>query len=295
MELRNLQTFQAVAKHLHFTRAAEDLHLAQSTVSAQIKALEEELGVKLFDRIGRRVLLTAAGERLLEYARRMAEMGEEIKAQVGGTDQAAGTLTVRVPETLACEYMPEVATRFLAQYPSALLNLINCDDRSLRDELAVGSIDLAFLLIDHVLSAEVEAVLLREETLALAAIPDHPLAAKACVEPRDLADHTLLLMRTDCSYRKAFERLLAEHGVSPRIHNFWSLGAMRRCLARGLGVSILPMTGLASDLAQGRLARLPWALGELRTGLFMIRHAGKWRSPLLAAFMGLCREVMAAG
>ncbi len=74
MELRLLRTFRAVAERLNFTRAAEDLHLAQSSVSAQVRLLEEDLGVSLFDRIGRRILLTEAGETLLHYARRMEAM-----------------------------------------------------------------------------------------------------------------------------------------------------------------------------------------------------------------------------
>ena len=101
MDIRQLETFVAVASHLNFTRAAEELNLAQSSVSAQIRVLEQDLGVKLFDRLGRRVLLTDAGERLYGYARRMGEMTRESRAELKGEEDVEGSLRVRVPESLA--------------------------------------------------------------------------------------------------------------------------------------------------------------------------------------------------
>ena len=145
MEIRHLDTFLAVARRLHFTRAAEELYLAQSTVSAQVRDLEEDLGVRLFDRLGRQVLLTEAGRRLVEYARRMRAMTEELRAQVGRGEEAGGSLCVRVPATLAEVYLPEVVERYHAALPGVRLEFIHCDDARLRQELNSGHIDLAFL------------------------------------------------------------------------------------------------------------------------------------------------------
>ena len=196
MELRQLRTFSVVAKRLSFTRAAQELHLAQSSVSAQVQALEEELEVKLFDRLGRRVLLTEAGERLKEYARRMLDMTEEIRGQVAGRG-SGGSLRVRVPETLARAFMPEVVERFHAAYPDAALDITNCDDDVLRDELAAGAIDLAFLLVDEPPGPGMAHELLASEELVLAAAPGHELAGRDMVTPQDLHGRTLLLARTD--------------------------------------------------------------------------------------------------
>ncbi len=197
MEMRRLMTFKAVAERLNFTRAAEDLHLAQSSVSAQISSLEEELGVRLFDRIGKRTLLTEAGEKLLRYALRMQSMSEEIRAELSESDELAGALTIRTPETVASQYMPEVVERFLAEHPRVELNFINCDDVRLREELNSGRIDLAFLLTDSVNQSNVTVDMLRAEPLALLAAPGHPLAAKGRIGSDDLNGQTLLHLRVD--------------------------------------------------------------------------------------------------
>ena len=100
LDLRELKTFRVVAAEKNFTRAASLLHYAQSSVTAQIHGLEEELGVPLFDRMGRRVELTVAGRQLLSYADRLLDMADEAKRAVQNEGQTAGTLTLRAPETL---------------------------------------------------------------------------------------------------------------------------------------------------------------------------------------------------
>ena len=197
MEFRHLKTFRTVADLLSFSKAAERLHMAQSSVSAQIKLLEEDLDLKLFDRIGRRVLITEAGQKLYAYARRIAEMTDEIRSEVAGDKNVGGTLTLRVPETLAAHYMPEVVKRFRRDNPNAGLNLINCTDRQLREELNSGRIDLAFLMTDSVTLKEVNVRMLKTEELLFVNGPAHPLARKKSVGYDDFNDRTVLLPRTD--------------------------------------------------------------------------------------------------
>lgn len=197
MEFRQLKTFRVVAELLNFTRAAERLFMAQSSVSAQIRGLEQELEVKLFDRIGRRVLLTDAGSKLYDYARRIEAMTEEIRSEVAGESYMRGSLTVRVPETLAAVYMPAIVERFYREHPHVKLNFINCTDRQLREELNSGRIDLAFLIIEAVNFGEVNVRLLKSEPLAMVCGPSHPLAGKKRVRLCDLESQTLLLPKTD--------------------------------------------------------------------------------------------------
>jgi DNA-binding transcriptional LysR family regulator len=197
MEFRQLKTFRVVAEHLSFTRAAEQLHMAQSSVSAQIRGLEEELKVMLFDRIGRRVLLTEAGRKLYDYARRLEGITDEMKSEVAGERYARGCLTIRMPETLATVYMVPVIEEFNREYPDVRLVFINCADRQLPRELNAGSIDLAFLMTDELQMKDVQVVLLKSEELVLASSPHHPLAARNRLEPADLAGETILYPKTD--------------------------------------------------------------------------------------------------
>jgi DNA-binding transcriptional LysR family regulator len=197
MEIRQLKTFVAVADLLSFTKASQKLYLAQSSVSAQVKALEEELDVKLFDRIGRRILLTDAGRKLYAYARRMEEMTREIRSEFSSDQYVQGALTLRVPETLASVYMPAVIERFHKKHPKVRLQLINCSDERLREELNSGRIDLAFLLTDSIHWKAVNVKHLRTEKLVFVAGPAHPLSRQKKIALASLAGQTLLLPRTD--------------------------------------------------------------------------------------------------
>lgn len=197
MEFRQLKTFRVVSEHLSFTRAAERLHLAQSSVSAQIRGLEEELEVMLFDRIGRRVVLTEAGRKLYDYATRIEGITDELRSEVAGERYGRGSLTIRMPETLATVYMVPVIEEFNREYPDVRLVFINCDDRQLARELNAGSIDLAFLMSDALHMQDVKIVFLKSEELVLAAAPKHPLTARDCLQPIDLVGQTILYPKTD--------------------------------------------------------------------------------------------------
>ena len=117
MELRQLQTFREVAKTLSFTRTAATLNYAQSSVSAQIQTLEEEFGVALFDRLGRRIILTAAGQRLLHYADKICALVDEALVAVPGDQEPAGILTIGAPETLCAYRLLQVVEAFRRCYP----------------------------------------------------------------------------------------------------------------------------------------------------------------------------------
>lgn len=197
MDFRHLRTFRVVADNLSFSKTAEQLFMAQSSVSAQIRSLEEELDLKLFDRIGRRVLITDAGLKLYEYARRMEEMTGEIRSVVTGAKNVQGSLTIRIPETLAAVYMPQVVHRFHGDNPQVKLNFINCSDIQLREELNSGRIDLAFLMTDSIHLKAVNVRMLKTEKLFLIAGPAHGLSRQGKVMLDDLNGQTVLLPKTD--------------------------------------------------------------------------------------------------
>jgi DNA-binding transcriptional LysR family regulator len=197
MDLRQLSTFRVVAEKLNFTRAAEQLHLAQSSVSAQIRSLERELGVMLFDRIGKQVHLTDAGKKLYGYARRIQGMTDEIRSEVAAKQYLHGTLTIRMPESLAAAYMPEVIIRYNRIYPDVRLNFINCSDLELARELNTGHIDIALLMTDDMTMRDVTLRYLKTEPLKLCCSPSHPLTTKQRITSTDLQGRQLLLPKTD--------------------------------------------------------------------------------------------------
>ncbi|MCP4747366.1 MAG: LysR family transcriptional regulator [Desulfobacteraceae bacterium] len=295
MELRQLKTFQTVAQFLSFNRAAETLNYAQSTISTHIKALEEELGKPLFDRLGKSVVLTEAGQMLLRYARKMIAIEQETVAQVTGWEEAHGSITIRIPQSLSIYALPPVLRKFNRKYPKVGLHISNCGV-TLQQELRSGVVDLAFLLADSIHSQDLKAELIGIEKLFLVSNPTHPLAVQSSIKLKDLDGATVLLPKQDCSYKMQFEQMLMEEGVKlASVMEFNSLEAIKKCVMLNVGITLIPQMAVKEELTKKQLVILTWPEKHLETAILMIRHKNKWLSPSLQAFMDLVRENMRAG
>ncbi|MFH0822054.1 MAG: LysR family transcriptional regulator [Pseudomonadota bacterium] len=293
MEFRQLRTFQTVATLLSFNRAAGVLNYAQSTISAQIGALEEELGVKVFDRLGKRVVLTEAGERLFEYSRKMFDMEAETLAGVKGGMQSQGSLTIRVPQSIGNAYFPEILAEHRRRFPRVGFNFHTCAFHSLEHELQTGVTDLAFLLAESINSACLVAEPLKFERLLMVADAGHPLTEKSKVLIRDLAGEAIFFAKADCGYRMVFEQMLTEADVTPQtMLEFNNIEMMKACLARSGGVSLIPEIMVRGEIDRGELSVLQWEDPHMETAVLMIRHKEKWLSPSLRAFMEIARNVI---
>jgi DNA-binding transcriptional LysR family regulator len=293
MELRQLKTFQAVAKLLNFNRAAEILNYSQSAVSTQIKLLEEELGVPLFDRMGKSVRLTEAGHMLVQYAQKMLDIEKETLAKVSGWEEPHGSISIRIPQSIATYLLPSVLSEFHTRFPKVGLDISSCAYHSLPQELKTGIIDVAFLLADSIHFSELNAELLMIEPLVIVASPNHPLAKQSAMHIRDLTGQSILLPKHDCSYKMLFERILTEEKVdSATIIELNSIEAIKHCVIKGIGVTMIPMMAVAQEISQNKLTVLRWSEEKLETGILMIWHKDKWLSPTLLAFMDTVKEVM---
>jgi DNA-binding transcriptional LysR family regulator len=279
---------------MSFHKAAQSLSYAQSTISAQIQALEEELGVKLFDRLGKRIQLTEAGQKLLPHARRMLNLAKEAQAEVTSKTEPYGSLNIMIPESLLTHRLPALLSSFRSVHPGLSLNFQTCTFHGLEQDLRKGIADLAFLLADTASGSNMVVEFLGSVRLVLAAAPDHPLAAKKQVRAGDLAGRRLILSTSDCSYRRSFEELLLEGKIYlGSIMEFNSVAAIKKAVAAGLGLTILPWMAVEEEAGQGLLSVLDWAGEEMETAILMIRHKDKWLSPALRSFMETDREGLA--
>lgn len=293
MEIRQLRTFQTVAVLLSFHRAADKLHYAQSSVSAQIQSLETELGVQLFDRLGRRILLTEAGERLLQYANKILDLAEETRAEVTDAKEPQGSLTIRIPETFGVFRLPPVIKRFKSSFPKVRLSFSTCAHEGLARDLRKGVTDLAFLLTESIQETDLEAEVMGFESIKIVSSPSHPLAEKAIVKTQDLEGETILLSKVDCSYRRSFQQILDKKKVrADTMLEFNSVAVIKQCVMEGVGITILPEVSITQDIAEGSLAALAWEEEKLEVATLMIWYKDKWLSPTLSAFMEMTREVL---
>ncbi|TQK52620.1 DNA-binding transcriptional LysR family regulator [Streptomyces sp. SLBN-118] len=259
MELRLLVTFEKVATVLSFTQAAAELSYAQSSVTSQIRSLETSLGTELFDRLGSRIRLTEAGERLLPYARRIIELSEEARDAVAGADEPAGAINVGTMESLTSYRLPALLELFHHRYPRVRLSLRPTLGDETRQALRQGVYDIGFLMERETEHAGLESEVLTAEPLVLVCAPNHPLADATGLATIDLADIQLVGTEPGCPYRDLFEKELRErNGAPPPFMEFGTIEATKRGVAGGLGVALLPRMAVREELASGTLLALPW-------------------------------------
>jgi DNA-binding transcriptional LysR family regulator len=293
MELRQLRTFQTVARLMNFNRAADALNYAQSTVSTQIKLLEEELGVSLFDRLGKRIVITEAGQKLMRYAQKMIDIEQETLTEISNSEILIGSISVRAPQSVGTYLLPSVLQQFKRQYPRVGFDISSCALFTLQQELRSGIIDVAFLLAESINAADLTAELVRIEPLVFVSDPNHAITKGVGITFRDLNGQSIFLPKHDCSYKMQFEEILTSENINPSVvMEFNSIEAIKQCVIKGLGITVIPEIAVKDELVQNKLKKIPWLDEPLETGVLMIRHKDKWISPALQAFMDLSRETM---
>lgn len=236
MELSSLRIFKTVAEEGSVTQAAARLNRVQSNVSARLNQLEESLGVTLFNRSGRRMLITAEGTRLLEYADRLLRLADEAQMSVRGENEPSGQLRIGSMETTAAARLPRVLGAFHRKYPQVDLLLDTGPTDYQIQQVLNHKVDLA-LVSGPVERPELEqAPVFVEELVLLTDAMHGPVTG-----PADVARRTLLGFRSGCSYRRRLEWWFADAGVAhTRIAEFGTFEAIIGCVAAGMGVAMMP-------------------------------------------------------
>ncbi len=293
MEIRQLEIFQALAKELHFTRAAKRVHCVQSNVTTQIRALEDELGAPLFDRLAKRVTLTDAGKRFLPYAERVLSTIEEARRIAAANTAPTGVLLIGSTESLLTYRLPGVLGGFRKRYPQVELIFRPYMPEGLMHLIESGELDLAVCMVDTVEDEGLKSVRLRTEKLLFTVSPKDSLAAKKRVQPQDLSGQTLLVTEAGCTYRKKLYQLLARMNVRPaNTIEFSSVEAIKECVSLGMGVAFLPEIVVAEQLARKRLMALRWVGPEIDIATHVVWHKDKWISPALGAFIAMLQSMI---
>jgi len=293
-DLRQIRTFRAVATARSFTRAAVVLNYAQSSVTAQVRGLEESLGVPLFDRLGRRVELTAAGRQFLNYADKLLELAEEAKLSVHRDGKPAGPLTVSASESLLTYRLPKLLRTFQRRYPAVQLSLRTSPHSSAAHAVESG-VDIALTIDEPIESEEAIVRRLRPEPMVAAVFAGHALATRKKIGASDLADQQILLTDPSCSYRTLFERtLLAQGARVSKFQEFASVEAIKQCALAGMGVAILPEIVVKDELNRGALVALRWPNERMYVYTQLVRHKDKWYSPVMQAFWNMAVSMLAS-
>lgn len=247
MELRQLRYFLALAEHRHFGRAAEALHIAQPSLSQQIRALEHHLGTTLFERSRRHVALTADGEALLPYARKILALADDARTELADrSGLLRGRIRLGATPTLGGHLLPRLLRRFHASYPGLDLTITEDGSDRLARELEEGRLDLALLVEDAGLPTDGFEFLLRERIVA--ALPaHHPLSRCREVSLGELRHEKFILCREGYHLRQLTLEACAAAGFRPRVAvSGTDVDTALRFVHAGLGITLVPESAAGS-------------------------------------------------
>jgi len=257
LNLHQLATFQVVAKHCSYVRAAEELHFSQPAVSAQIRQLEETLGVKLFEQIGRRTHLTQAGDELYHYSQKIfAVIDEALETmeELRGPDH--GRLRVGADTTVGTYVIPGLLGKFHQSYPEVEISLDVVNRAALVERIMSNEIDIAIVgRVPDDIPVVIEPFAPNE--LVLVASPYHRLAGRANVPLSELAKEHFLMREVGSGTRAALELILQEAEVP--LHVSMHMGnnsAIKQGVAAGLGIALISRVALNMELETNRLVIL---------------------------------------
>jgi DNA-binding transcriptional LysR family regulator len=244
MELRQLRYLDAVARRRSFTKAALDLHIAQSALSQQVGRLERELGVELLRRTTRRVEVTEAGELALARGRRALAEAEGLRADLDALQGLVrGTLRLGGVPPVGPVHPAALIAEFTRDHPGVAITVREDVAFTLLDELRGGDLDLVMALVDHDVLDGLEGVRLLDEELVVTAPLDHPLARAKRVRAERLASEALVAHGAGSALRDALLRLVPHGRVVAEAND---LETVRELTARGLGVTLMPRSVVAS-------------------------------------------------
>lgn len=290
MNTRQLQVFATVAKHMSFSMAAEELLLSQPAVSQQVKALEQHLNVKLFERAGQRLFLTEAGEAIQAHARAMltahAEM-EQVLAQLRGS---RGRLALGANTTGGMYCLPPIARAFRESQPEAELTLHVEATSRICDRLMQNFIDVA--IVTGPVQDERFAVRdLCQDELALIASAAHPFARRKSVTHEEVAAEPFVLYAAGSRTRKLIEQAFAERGARLNVAmQLESTEAVKKAVQANLGVAMVSRHAVQLELASGELVRTAIDGLAIRRPIHTLHRKGKHLSPLASRFLSFAAD-----
>ncbi|ACX65942.1 LysR family transcriptional regulator [Paenibacillus sp. Y412MC10] len=277
MELIYLQTFREVAVRKSFTKAADELGYAQSSVTTQIQKLEKEYGVKLFERYGRGLRLTKSGEELFKYAVQMLDLFQQSKEKL--TKQGGGILSIGTIDSLAAYFLPSVLHRLRQEHEDLAIRLQTDREDSIVSKVREGEYDLGLILENKPEDTSLNWISIREEPLHLIAHPDHPLHRLPVIELEHLADYEWIMTEDTCNYRIMLEKVLRASGAPVRIGlELGNPEAIKRYIMSGTGISLLPRMVAEEEIKRGELAILPFQHPDIRLDIQIVVHPKKWLS-----------------
>ncbi len=289
MELKNLTTFIQAAELGSFTGAARALGYSQSTVSFQIRQLEEELQTQLFERINHTVALTENGRHILAIAHEMLRLRQEMEAGNGTMQPIRGHVRIAMADSLCVRLLDRTFVTFRSNYPGITLKVVTGDTTEMFRLLNHNEVDLVFTLDNHIYDRAYVTAGEKKIGMHFVAPAAWDLAARQSLSVRELLEAPFLLTEKGMSYRRLLEERLA--ALSLEVTPVLELGNVEllcRLVAQGAGISFLPDYATNPYVREGKIRRLCVTDFEIEVWEQLLYHRDKWVTPQMQAVIESC-------
>ncbi len=276
MEIRHFQTFIAIVDAGGYTKAAEQLGYAQSTITAHIQILESELGKPLFSRLGKKVVVTDTGRELVPYARKMIALYKDIKS-LAMADEVSGELNIGAGESLSIYRLGPILKEYKKNYPNVNIILKNSICSDLKKRLRNGELDIIFTIEPEVKEDDLVLAASKAERMLL-------ITGGGC--KMELSSSNMIFTEKGCRFRMVFENYLSEKKIKySNPLELTSIEAIKKCVACGLGISFLPLYTVENELKDESIVGVEIEEEYQNFKTQMIFHRAANRSKALEAFM----------
>ncbi len=287
MELKYLTTFKTIVEEGSFTAAAEKLHYTQSTITFQIDRIEKELSVELFEKVGRKMVLTSAGKEFIPRVNEVLEAVNKLHYLDKEVSECEGELHIGVAETYLCYELPKILKKFVNKAPKAKLyiNSMNCYE--IRNQLIDGSLDVGIFYND--IGGYGDSLIvkpLESFEIVLVASPDTANRFSDFTTPNQHHSIPLIINEPNCIFRQIFEKYLKDNKIIlDHTIELGSIATIKSLVQNDVGVSFLPKFVVEQELKNGSLVEIETKVEHNKLTIACARHKNKWLSPILQLFL----------
>ncbi len=292
MKLAAVRSFLEIVSLESFSKAALSLHYAHSTVTAQIKSLESELGEQLFYRDNKTVVISEAGKRFLPYARQLIDLEKDAKLATHDSPVLHGQLKIAAVETVSTYRLPIWLKKLRTEAPDIKISFQVMRDQEILESVRTGTLDFGFMVEEKIQVKDIEVNKLYKEKVSLYAHPKNSLAKKNKVTAKDLSKQFHLLWSLGCSYSNVFNDLMQKAGYHDfRYMEFSNTESMKQCVLENIGIATLTDITVAKEVLEGKIKRLNFDFPQ-RFNSMMLTNTHRRNRPLIQYFRELiCDDI----
>jgi DNA-binding transcriptional LysR family regulator len=291
MNLYHLKTFYHTAKFRSFTKAADELCITQPAVTRQIQELQSHYDLILFNRVGKKIILTDAGETLYSLAEKIFELETQVEESIRDfQQQKSGKISVVTTETFGAFYLPEIVINFYRKFPDIYVSVLTLTDGYVIDSISKLTNDLGFISKEIAHPKIVVKEILKEE-IVLVTDPDNPIAKISELDPSELNNLPIIMPEVGCGSRKVINDFKKRHSIGFNVVcEFSNNDAIKKLVREGMGITLISKNAVQNEIRRGDLVAIGIDDPNLVRRFYLTYHKEKYFTKSIAEFIAITNQ-----